>query len=104
MEGKDNEIQHSSLQQTEFINQITNTNEEIMNLRSESEILQNDLNIKRKTNKRMMKSQTNINQLNQQSYYRQKGKAGIGYTKEGESSKQGTRKNKRPTCNHCGKI
>ena len=50
MEGKDNEIQHLSLQQTEFINQLTNANEEIMNLRSENETLHNDLYPKRKTN------------------------------------------------------
>ena len=46
MEGKDNEIQHLSLQQTNFINQLTNANEEIMNLRSENERLQNDLILK----------------------------------------------------------
>ena len=39
MEGKDNEIQHLSLQQTDLINQLTNTNEEIINLRSENERL-----------------------------------------------------------------
>ena len=48
MEGKYNEIQHLSLQQTDFINQLTNANEEIMNLRSKNERLQNDLNTKRK--------------------------------------------------------
>ena len=52
----------------------------------------------------MMKSQPDINQLNEQSHYRQKGKEGIGYTEEGESSKKGAQKNQRPTCNHCGKI
>ena len=36
IEGKDNEIQHLSFHQTNFINQLTNTNEEIMNLRSEN--------------------------------------------------------------------
>ena len=39
IEGKDNEIQHLSLQQIDFINQLTNANEEIMNLRSENERL-----------------------------------------------------------------
>ena len=33
-----------------------------------------------------------------------KGKVGIGYKEEGESSKQGAQKNKKPTCSHCGKI
>ena len=33
IEGKDNEIQHLSLQQPDFINQLTNTNEEIVGLR-----------------------------------------------------------------------
>ena len=51
-----------------------------------------------------MKSQTDINQLNEQSHYRQKGKVGIGYIEEDESSKQGAQKNKRPTLNHCVKI
>ena len=52
----------------------------------------------------MMKSQADINKFNEKSHYRQKGKARIGYTKEGESSKQGAQKNQRPTCNHYGKI
>ena len=38
------------------------------------------------------------------SLYRQKGKVGIGYTKEGESSKQGAQRNQRPTFNRSGKI
>ena len=75
-----------------------------MNLRSENERLQNGLNTERKTNERMMKSQENMNQLNEKSHYKQNGKARIGYTKEGESSKQGSQKNQRSTCNHCGKI
>ena len=37
----------------------------------------------------MLKSQVDMNQLNEQSYFRQKIKARIGYTKEGESSKKG---------------
>ena len=104
IEGKNNEIQHLSLQQVNFINQHTNENEEIMNLRSENKRLLNDLNTKRKTNERMMKSQAYINQLNEKSHYRQKGKARIGYTEEGESSKQGAQNNQRPTCSHYGKI
>ena len=42
--------------------------------------------------------------MNEKNLYRQKGKAGIGYKEEGESSKQGAQKNQQPTCNHCGKI
>ena len=93
MEGKDNEIQHLSLQQTNFINQLTNENEEIMNMRNENETLQNDLNSKRQLNERMMKSQANMNQLNEKNLYRQKGKVGIRYKEEGESSKQGAQNN-----------
>ena len=104
MEGKDNEIQHLSLQQTNFINQLINANEEIMKLRSKNERLQNDLNSERQINERMMKSQVDMNQLNEQNLYRQKGKEIIGYKEEGESSKQGAQKNQRPTCNHYGKI
>ena len=40
----------------------------------------------------MMKSQVDMNQLNQQNeqnLHRQKGKARLGYKEEGESSKQG---------------
>ena len=39
IEGKNNEIQHLSLQQANFINQLTNANEEITNLRSKNERL-----------------------------------------------------------------
>ena len=74
-----------------------------MNLRSKNEILQNDLNSERKTNERMKKSQVDMNQLNEQNLYRQKGKVGIGYI-EGESSREGAQRNQKPTCSHCGKI
>ena len=87
IEGKNNEIQHLSLQQADFINHLTNANEEIMNLRSKNERLENDLNSKRKINERMMKSQEKMNQLNEKNLYRKKGKEGIGYKEEGESSK-----------------
>ena len=76
-----------------------------MSLRSKNERLRNDLNSERKINERMrndlnyekqlneriMKSQADMDQLNQkneQNLYRQKGKAGIGYKKDDESSKQ----------------
>ena len=81
MEGKDNEIQCLSLQQTDFINQLTNANEEIMSLRSDNERFQNGVNSESQLNERMMKSQVDMNQLNEQNLYRQKGKVGIGYKK-----------------------
>ena len=52
----------------------------------------------------MIKSQEDMNQLNEQIHYRQKGKVEIGYTEEGESSKKGAQKNQRPTFSHYGKI
>ena len=90
---------------------LRSKNEKIRNdLNSERKInerLRNDLNSKKKLNERIMKSQADMDQLNQQNernIYRQKGKVGTGYKEEGESSKQGAQKNKKPTCNHCGKI
>ena len=41
----------------------------------------------------MMKSQESMNQLNEKIQYRHKGKDGIGYTEESESSHQGAQKN-----------
>ena len=79
IEEKDNEIQQLSLQQGDFIDQLTNANKELMNIRSENQRLQNDINSKKKTNERMMKSQSDMNWLNGQSQYRKKGKVGIGY-------------------------
>ena len=104
IEEEKNEIQHLSLQQVDFIDQLTNANEDLMNLRSKNERLQDDLNIEKKTYERMMRSQESMNQLNEQSQQRHKGKAKIGYTEEGESSQQGAQNNQRTTCNHCGKI
>ena len=75
-----------------------------MNLRSKNERLQNNLNSKRKINERMMKSQFDMNKLKEKNLYRQRGKVGIGYKEDGESSKQGAQRNKKPTCNHYGKI
>ena len=60
LEGKSNEIQHLSLQQAYFINQLTSANEEIMNLRSENERLQNDLDTEKKTIEGMMKSKVDM--------------------------------------------
>ena len=57
--------------------------------------MKNDLSTKKQVNERMMKSQADMNQLNQKNeknLYRQKGKVGIGYKEEGESSKQGSQK------------
>ena len=51
----------------------------------------------------MMRSQTSMDQLVELSQHRHKGKVGLGYTKQGESSLQGAQNNRRPTCNHCGK-
>ena len=51
-----------------------------MNLRLQNEIPQNDLNIEKKTYETMMKYKESMNQLNEQNHYRDKGKAGIGYT------------------------
>ena len=45
-----------------------------------------------------------LNQLNEKNLYREKDKARIGYKGEVESSKQGSQKNQKPTCNHCGQI
>ena len=54
LEGKNNEIQHLSLQRANFIDQLTSASEELMNLREKNEIMQNDLNTKGKINERMM--------------------------------------------------
>ena len=51
-----------------------------------------------------MKSQADMDQLNEKNLYRKNGKVGIGYKEEGESSKQGAQKNQRPSCNHHVKI
>ena len=65
IEGKDNEIQHLSLQQTDFINQLTNANEEIMNLRSENETLLNDLNSERQINENLQNDLKSKKKLNE---------------------------------------
>ena len=60
--------------------------------------MRNDLNSEKKLNEIIMKSQVDmdqLNQLNEQNLYRKKGKVGIGYKEEGESSKQGAQKNKK---------
>ena len=66
--------------------------------------LANDLNTERQINERMMKSQEDMNQLHEHNLHKQKGKAGLGYKEEGESSKQDTQRNHKPTFNHCGKL
>ena len=116
-------------QYDDVVDQLSNANEEIMYLRSENERLRNNLNAERQineslqsdlrtkrqineslenelitekqVNERMIKSQADMNQLNQQNeqnLHRQKDKDGLGYKEEGESSKQGEQRNQRPTC------
>ena len=67
IEEKFNEIHQLSLQQADFIDQINDANQELVNLWIESERLQNDLNIEKQTNERMMKSQESMNKLNEKS-------------------------------------
>ena len=64
-----------------------------------NESLENDLILEKKVNERMMKSQAEMNQLNQQNeknLHRQKGKPGLRYKEEGESSKHAKQRNQRP--------
>ena len=60
--------------------------------------------MKQKTNERIKKSQESMNELDKQIQSRHKGTTSLGFTNEGESSKQGAQKNKGTTCTHCGKT
>ena len=108
IQRRDNETQNQSLEHEDLADQLFNANEEIRiikaqnermrnelnierqiseslrrDLRSERKInesLENDLNVEKQVNERMMKSQADMNQLNQQNeqnLHRQKGKAGL---------------------------
>ena len=52
LEARNNEDQNQSLQHEDIIDQISNTNEEIMTLRVENERIRNYLNFERQINKR----------------------------------------------------
>ncbi|GLJ21268.1 hypothetical protein SUGI_0390550 [Cryptomeria japonica] len=84
IEGRNNEI----VQHEDLIEQLSNANEEIRILKEENESLKNELDIQKQANERMMKSQTDLDQLNEQNLHKQKGKAGLGYNEEGESFEQ----------------
>ncbi|GLJ40473.1 hypothetical protein SUGI_0834030 [Cryptomeria japonica] len=99
IEGRNNEI----VQHEDLTEQLSNANEEIRILKEQNESLKNELDIQKQANERMMKSQTDLDQLNEQNLHKQKGKAGLGYNEEGESSEQGSQRNQRPTCNYCEK-
>ena len=58
-----------------------------MNLKSKNERLKNDVHTEKKINERMMKSQSNMNQLNEKIHQRHKGTIGLGYIEETKSSK-----------------
>lgn len=100
IEGRNNEI----VQHEDLTEQLSNANEEIRILKEQNESLKNELDIQKQANERMMKSQTDLDQSNEQNLHKQKGKAGLGYNEEGESSEQGSQRNQRPTCNYCGKT
>ncbi|GLJ52461.1 hypothetical protein SUGI_1115780 [Cryptomeria japonica] len=100
IEGRNNEI----VQHEDLTEQLSNANEEIRILKEQNESLKNKLDIQKQANERMMKSQTDLDQSNEQNLHKQKGKAGLGYNEEGESSEQGSQRNQRPTCNYCGKT
>ncbi|GLJ18491.1 hypothetical protein SUGI_0328210 [Cryptomeria japonica] len=97
IEGRNNEI----VQHEDLTEQLSNANEEIRILKDQNESLKNELDIQKQANERMMKSQTDLDQSNEQNLHKQKGKAGLGYNEEGESSEQGSQRNQRPTCNYC---
>ncbi|GLJ44489.1 hypothetical protein SUGI_0933660 [Cryptomeria japonica] len=84
IEGRNNEI----VQHEDLTEQLSNANEEIRILKERNESLKNELDIQKKANERMMKSQTDLDQLNEQNLHKQKGKAGLGYNEEGESFEQ----------------
>ena len=86
IEEKNNEINGLSIQQENLVDQLNDANHEFFNLRTENEILENDLNMEKKTNERMMKSQESMNELDRQIQSRYKSTIGLGYTDEGESS------------------
>ncbi|GLJ11339.1 hypothetical protein SUGI_0152850 [Cryptomeria japonica] len=94
IEGRSNEI----VQHEDLTEQLSNANEEIRILKEQNESLKNELDIQ---NERMMKIQIDLDQLNEKNLHKQKDKAGLGYSEEGESSEQGSRRNQRPTCNYC---
>ncbi|GLJ45832.1 hypothetical protein SUGI_0964580 [Cryptomeria japonica] len=96
IEGRNNEI----VQHEDLTEQLSNANEEIRILKEQNESLKNELDIQKQANERMMKSQTDLDQSNEQNLHKQKGKAGLGYNEEGESSEQGSQRNQRPTCNY----
>ncbi|GLJ37449.1 hypothetical protein SUGI_0760880 [Cryptomeria japonica] len=91
IEGRNNEI----VQHEDLTEKLSNANEEIRILKEQNESLKNELDIQKQANERMMKSQTDLD------LHKQKGKAGLGYNEEGESSEQGSQRNQRPTCNYC---
>ncbi|GLJ53781.1 hypothetical protein SUGI_1147740 [Cryptomeria japonica] len=84
IEGRNNEI----VQHEDLTEQLSNANEEIRILKEQNESLKNELDIQKQANERMMKTQTDLDQLNEQNLHKQKGKAGLGYNEEGESSEQ----------------
>ena len=104
LEEKENEVKQLSLQQVDIINQLDVADQEFVNLRTKNFRLQNDLNIEKKTNERMLNSQKNMNRLIEQIQFKHHGKIGLGYTYQGESSQKSAQKNKKPTCNHCDKL
>ncbi|GLJ07187.1 hypothetical protein SUGI_0060910 [Cryptomeria japonica] len=84
IEGRNNEI----VQHEDLTEQLSNANEEIRILKEQNEILKNELDIQKQANERMMKSQIDLDQLNEQNLHKQKGNVGLGYNEEGESSEQ----------------
>ena len=85
-----NERLRNDLNLERQINEIIRN--ELRSTKKISERLKIDLNIEKKINERMMKSQKYMNQLNhlnENNLYRQKGKTRIRYKEEGESFEQG---------------
>ena len=65
LDGRNNEIQNQSLQQEDLIDKISNANEEIMSLRSESKRIRNDLNSERQINERLRNNLNSEKQINE---------------------------------------
>ena len=56
IEEKNNEIHGLLIKKEDLVNQLNDTNHELVNLRIENERLHNNLSMEKKTKERMMKS------------------------------------------------
>ena len=100
LDERNNEVSQLSIQQVDLSRQLDEALQTINQLKEENEKLKSDLINEKQNKEKMITFEQSKNQFEN----RHKGKIGLGYVEQNDSSKSKNKKETNPTCTYCGKI